>query len=53
MIVIPSNIYDPEGDGAPDAYPCTIDYNYMEYWDVPADEVDFNEPLAGSVTLHN
>ncbi|HEY9046804.1 MAG TPA: RagB/SusD family nutrient uptake outer membrane protein [Ohtaekwangia sp.] len=53
MIVIPSNIYDPDGDGAPDAYSCTIDYNYMDYWDLPADELDFNEPLEGSVSVHN
>ena len=51
MIVVPANIYDPESDGAPDAYPCFLDYNYMDYWDVPADEFDLNKPLEGSAMI--
>lgn len=27
--------------------PCTIEYNYKEWWDVPANETDFNEISAG------
>jgi hypothetical protein len=26
----------------------TIDYNYLDYWGVPDDELDFNIPLDGS-----
>ena len=53
MIVIPANVYDPENDGKPDAYPCFIEYNYMDYWDVPAAELDFNKPLEGSAIIKN
>jgi len=31
----------------------TIDYNFMDYWDVPADEVTKNTPDAGSVPVTN
>ncbi|NLF42357.1 MAG: RagB/SusD family nutrient uptake outer membrane protein, partial [Bacteroidales bacterium] len=27
--------------------PCTIEYNYKEWWDVPANETDFNPMTAG------
>lgn len=31
----------------------TINYNFMDYWDVPADETDKNKPAAGSATVLN
>jgi hypothetical protein len=31
----------------------TIDYNFMDYWDVPADETDKNTPSAGSAPVKN
>ena len=31
----------------------TINYNFMDYWDVPADETDKNKPAAGSAVLVN
>ncbi|MEP7322010.1 MAG: RagB/SusD family nutrient uptake outer membrane protein [Saprospiraceae bacterium] len=31
----------------------TIDYNYMDFWDVPADELDKNPPAAGSAVIKN
>jgi starch-binding outer membrane protein, SusD/RagB family len=30
---------------------CTINYNYMRYWDVPLNELDFNVPGSGSVPV--
>lgn len=30
-----------------------FDYNYMDYWDVPADEKDKNPPAAGSAPVMN
>jgi hypothetical protein len=30
-----------------------IDYNFMDYWDVPADETDKNPPAAGSAPVKN
>jgi hypothetical protein len=29
----------------------TINYNYMRYWDVPLNELDFNAPSSGSVPV--
>ncbi len=31
----------------------TINYNFLDYWDVPADESDLNAPGAGSAPLKN
>lgn len=53
MIVVPANVYDPEGDGLPASYPCYLEYNYMDYWDVPANEVDYNTPKPGSASVKN
>jgi starch-binding outer membrane protein, SusD/RagB family len=30
---------------------CTINYNYMRYWDVPLNELDFNTPSTTSVPV--
>jgi len=35
-------------------YPnATINYNFMDYWDVPADETVKNPPAAGSAAVKN
>jgi len=31
----------------------TIDYNFMDYWDVPNDEIEKNAPAAGSAPVVN
>lgn len=31
----------------------TIDYNYVDYWDVPANETTYNPPAAGSAPVNN
>jgi hypothetical protein len=31
----------------------TIDYNFMDYWDVPADEIEKNPPASGSAAVKN
>jgi hypothetical protein len=31
----------------------TIDYNFMDYWDVPADETDKNPPSSDSAPVKN
>jgi starch-binding outer membrane protein, SusD/RagB family len=33
--------------------PCFLDYNYLDYWDVPQNELDFNTPAPGSVPVKN
>jgi len=31
----------------------TINYNFLDYWDVPADEFVLNPPAAGSAPIKN
>lgn len=31
----------------------TINYNFFDYWDIPADETDLNPPAAGSAAVVN
>lgn len=31
----------------------TINYNYMDYWDVPDNELAYNQPAAGSAAIKN
>jgi starch-binding outer membrane protein, SusD/RagB family len=31
----------------------TIDYNFMDYWDVPGDEIEKNAPAGGSAPVKN
>lgn len=31
----------------------TIDYNFMDYWDVPGDEIEKNPPAGGSAPVKN
>ncbi|MFM8832962.1 MAG: RagB/SusD family nutrient uptake outer membrane protein, partial [Cytophagales bacterium] len=50
-VLVPANIYDPEGDGQPGVYPCFIEYDYVGYFDLPANELDFNKPLEGSIAV--
>jgi hypothetical protein len=32
---------------------CTIDFNYLDYWDVPDNELAYNPPAAGSAAVKN
>ena len=32
---------------------CTINYNYMDYWDVPGDETELNAPVSGAEFIKN
>ncbi|MBI3717661.1 MAG: RagB/SusD family nutrient uptake outer membrane protein [Sphingobacteriales bacterium] len=36
-----------------EAVPCFLDYNYLDYWDVPQNELDFNAPAPGSAPVKN
>ena len=31
----------------------TVDYNFMDYWDIPADETQLNPPAAGTSPILN
>jgi hypothetical protein len=41
------------GTPTPEARPCLMNYSYMDYWDVPQNELDFNAPASGSATVTN
>lgn len=51
IVYIPGSLL---GAGAPSqALPCFMDYTYMDYWDVPQNELDFNAPASGSAPVKN
>jgi hypothetical protein len=31
----------------------TINYNFLDYWDVPDDELSLNPPVTGSAPVQN
>jgi starch-binding outer membrane protein, SusD/RagB family len=41
------------GLAAPALRPCFMDYDYMDYWDIPQNELDFNEPSSTSAPVKN
>lgn len=50
IVVVPGNLINSANS---QALPCFLDYNYMDYWDVPQNELDFNGPATGSVPIKN
>ena len=49
-----ANVLVPKGYGSYTTNavrPCFIEYNFMDYWDVPLNELDFNKPSASSVSV--
>lgn len=32
---------------------CQVNYNFVDFWDVPADEIELNPPSASSVSVRN
>lgn len=50
MVVVPSgSAY--LGLSSATIQPCFMEYDYMSYWDVPQNELDFNLPGSGSVPV--
>lgn len=41
------------GGSSDDVRNCFMEYNYMDYFDVPLNEVDFNVPASGSAPIKN
>jgi hypothetical protein len=41
------------GNATDQVFPCFMEYNYVDYWDVPQNELDFNEPTSGSAPVKN
>ena len=51
IVYVPNNAL---GAGTPaQAVPCLMNYSYMDYWDVPQNELDLNTPAMGSATVAN
>lgn len=52
IVIIPGNLLSPPQTGSiPTA--CFMEYNYMDYWDVPQNELDFNTAASSSPKLKN
>jgi hypothetical protein len=52
MVYLPVSDMEP-GATAPDVRPCLMDYQYVDYFDVPLNELDFNQPSAISAPVKN
>jgi hypothetical protein len=52
IVMIPGNLLTPAQAGSVPT-PCFMEYNYMDYWDVPQNELDFNTPGSASTRLKN
>ncbi|PUZ23060.1 hypothetical protein DCC81_21895 [Chitinophaga parva] len=50
IVMVPGQLV---GSASAQALPCFIEYNYMDYWDVPQNELDFNGALSGSAPIKN
>ena len=49
-ILVPAGL---TGSSSAMILPCLVDYNYVDYWDVPQNELDFNVAAAGSAPIRN
>jgi hypothetical protein len=52
-VLVPNSIFQSANSSGSTLVPCFIDYNYMDYWDVPATEFSYNMPVAGSAAIAN
>jgi len=50
IVYLPASLL---GTPTDEVRPCFMEYNYMDYWDVPQNELDFNAPAAGSPPVKN
>jgi hypothetical protein len=51
IVYVPGNLVSPLPNAPDVALPCFMEYNYMDYWDVPQNELDFNTPATGSAAV--
>jgi len=50
IVLVPGSLI---GSASFAALSCFMEYNYMDYWDVPANELDFNSPASTTVPVKN
>ncbi|HZE84620.1 MAG TPA: RagB/SusD family nutrient uptake outer membrane protein [Puia sp.] len=49
-VLVPGTVL---GGGPNQLLQCTVEYNFVDYWDVPQNELDFNGPASGSAPIKN
>lgn len=52
-VLVPGTIINPTSPPPATILPCFINYNFTDYWDVPANELDFNPASASSAPVAN
>jgi hypothetical protein len=52
IVMVPGNLLVP-AQANPAPVPCFMDYRYLDYWDIPQNELDFNAPGSGSAPVKN
>jgi len=50
IVYVPHSLINTAND---QPLPCFMEYNYMDYWDIPQNELDFNAPASGSAAVKN
>jgi hypothetical protein len=53
VVLVPNSIFLTPTSAGYTVMNCFMDYNYMDYWDVPATEFSYNPPSAGSAAIAN
>jgi hypothetical protein len=51
-VLVPGTLIGPAGTPAT-LLPCFMDYSFVDYWDVPQNELDFNPAATGSAKIAN
>jgi hypothetical protein len=52
-VLVPNSMLNISPAGGYTVLPTFMDYNYLDYWDVPVTEFSYNVPAAGSAAIAN
>lgn len=53
IVLLPPDLAGLPATASPQALPCQMDYRYLDYFDIPQNELDFNAPASGSAPVAN
>jgi len=53
IVLVPNSVLKITPAGGFTPLPCWIDYNYLDYWDVPVSEFSYNAPASGGPAIAN
>ena len=53
IVLVPNSIIGLTPTGGATPLPCFVDYNYLDYWDVPVSEFSYNPPASGGPAIAN